>query len=311
MQTAVRSLIRVHHSPIILSRAPPLAKLNSFYSSTLSSGTVLKAQSLGSASSYANRLGIRGQVKSVKMANVQPYLRVGIRNMGGEAPLDIEVFGKAASGTGSPSTVRGDCPFSQRIYLDLEEKNVPYKATYIQEGNNKPDWFMEKNPSGLMPTLRDGETWIQDSDKIAQYLEEKFPDPSLKTPAQYKNIGLGVFPAFTSWLKAKNPEDETKEHLLKELKDLDDHLKAHGPYIGGEKATDSAFALIPKLKHMQVALKYYYGWELPSELSATKKYIELLESRPSFKKTDVPDKMIVEGWGKKFELPGRLQPQAA
>lgn len=68
------------------------------------------------------------------------HLRVGLRNMGAEAPIDVEVFGKGATGTGSPSQVRGDCPFSQRIYLDLEEKNVPYKATYIQEGNDKPDW---------------------------------------------------------------------------------------------------------------------------------------------------------------------------
>jgi hypothetical protein len=60
--------------------------------------------------------------------------------MGGESPIDVEVFGKAAVGTGNPSKVRGDCPFSQRIYLDLEEKSIPYKATYIQEGNDKPDW---------------------------------------------------------------------------------------------------------------------------------------------------------------------------
>jgi glutathione S-transferase len=48
--------------------------------------------------------------------------------------------------------------------------------------------FIEHNPEGLMPVLRDGEKWIQDSDKIAQYLEEKYPDPSLKTPAEYKNV---------------------------------------------------------------------------------------------------------------------------
>lgn len=48
------------------------------------------------------------------------------------------------------------------------------------------DRFMEKNPSGLMPVLRDGDKWIQDSENIAQHLEERFPTPSLKTPDEYK-----------------------------------------------------------------------------------------------------------------------------
>jgi len=35
-------------------------------------------------------------------------------------------------------------------------------------------------------------------------------------------------------------------------------------------------------------------------------YAQLLESRPSFQKTNSPDEMIIEGWQKKFGLPGRL-----
>jgi len=44
---------------------------------------------------------------------------------------------------------------------------------------------MEKNPKGLMPVLRDGDEWIQDSDKIAEHLEKKYPI-SLATPQPYK-----------------------------------------------------------------------------------------------------------------------------
>ena len=31
--------------------------------------------------------------------------------------------------------------------------------------------------------------------------------------------------------------------------------------------------------------------------------VQLLESRPSFQKTNSPDEMIVQGWQKKFSLP--------
>ncbi|KAL3692770.1 hypothetical protein R1sor_006421 [Riccia sorocarpa] len=275
----------------------------------LTSGTL----SCSASRSYSHSKGLVGINRPTMAAEgIKSYLRVGIRDMSGGPDEDIEVFGKAASGTGSPSDKRGDCPFSQRVYLELEEKSVPYKATYIQEGDDKPDWFMKNNPSGLMPVLRDGEKWIQDSDKIAEYLEEKFPDPSLKTPSEFKNVGAQIFQVFTQYLKSKKVDDPSKQQLLDELKALDQHLKEHGPYIGGDKPTDSDFALIPKLKHLRVALAHYMDFHIPSEFSALHKYIELLENRPSFKRTDVPDEMIVEGWKKKFSLPDRIaQPQAA
>jgi len=39
--------------------------------------------------------------------------------------------------------------------------------------------------------------------------------------------GLNVFQAFTSYLKVKNPDDKSKDELLKELAALDEHLHAH------------------------------------------------------------------------------------
>ncbi|KAH7404285.1 hypothetical protein KP509_15G019400 [Ceratopteris richardii] len=222
--------------------------------------------------------------------------------------IDLEVFGKAATGSGSPSKQRGDCPFSQRIYMELEEKGLPYTATYIEEGPNKPDWFMAKNPSGLMPVLRDGEQWIQDSEKIAKYLEEKYPQHPISTPPDVTskwNLS-NIFQSFTKWLKSKNPEDSAKEEYIKEIKDLNDHLEAHGPYIAGKEPTDADFALAPKLRHARVALEHYMAFVIPQEFAALHKYIELMESRPSFRKTDSPDDMIIKGWQMKFDLPDRI-----
>jgi hypothetical protein len=38
---------------------------------------------------------------------------------------------------------------------------------------------------------------------------------------------LNIFQAFTSYLKVKNPDDKSKDELLKELAALDEHLRAH------------------------------------------------------------------------------------
>jgi glutathione S-transferase len=39
-----------------------------------------------------------------------------------------------------------------------------------------------------MPVLRDGEEWIQDSDVITEHLEQKYPEISLKTPEEFKEV---------------------------------------------------------------------------------------------------------------------------
>lgn len=248
-----------------------------------------------------------------------PYLRTAVGRSRTRAyrlstmaqQADIEVFGKAKTGSGSPSDQRGDCPFTQRVFLNLEEKSIPYKATYIEEGDNKPKWFMEKNPSGLMPVIRDGEKWLQDSDKIAEHLESKFPEPSLKTPSEFKSVGEDVFPTFTEWLQAKDPNSPAKETYIKALTALNDHLKSKGPFIAGEKVTESDLALAPKLLHARVALEHYYGFKIPEDLTAVKKYSQDIESRQSFKNSSYPDDMIIQGWQMKFDLPGQMITQRA
>ncbi|KAG0559814.1 hypothetical protein KC19_10G131200 [Ceratodon purpureus] len=256
----------------------------------------------------STRLAFRVPVQGARAGFPETYVARTARTfaMATHGGVDLEAYGKAKSGSGSPSKERGDCPFSQRIYIELEEKKLPYVSTYIEEGDNKPDWFMKKNPSGLMPVLRDGDEWIQDSDKIAEHLEKKYPEVLLATPQELKKVGANIFQAFTNYLKSKNADDPSKEELLKELAALDEHLKTKGPYIAGKNPTDSDYALIPKLHHMRVALAHYMNFKIPADLTALHKYIELLESRPSFQKTNSPDEMIIQGWQKKFSLPDRV-----
>lgn len=47
---------------------------------------------------------------------------------------------------------------------------------------------MEANPAGKVPVIKDGDKWVADSDVITQLLEEKYPEPSLKTPEDKKSV---------------------------------------------------------------------------------------------------------------------------
>ncbi|XP_061998574.1 glutathione S-transferase DHAR2-like [Rosa rugosa] len=206
--------------------------------------------------------------------------------------MALEVAAKAAAGA---PEILGDCPFTQRVLVTLEEKKVPYKLHLINLAD-KPQWFTEVNPEGKVPVVKFDDKWVSDSDVLVGILEEKYPEPVLKTPPEFASVGSKIFGSFVTFLKSKDPSDGSEQALLNELKALDEHLKAHGPYIAGEKITAADLSLAPKLYHLKVALGHFKKWTVPESLTHYHKYTELLFSRESFVKTIAEDKYIIAGW---------------
>ncbi|GMY08645.1 glutathione S-transferase DHAR2-like [Fagus crenata] len=209
--------------------------------------------------------------------------------------MALEVSVKAAAGA---PEVLGDCPFSQRALLTLEEKKIPHKVHLINL-TEKPQWFLEVNPEGKVPVVKIDDKWVSDSDVIVEKLEEKYPEPSLATPPEFASVGSKIFVAFVKFLKSKDPSDGSEQALLDELKALDEHLKAHGPYIAGEKITAVDLSLAPKLYHLDVALGHFKKWSVPESLTHFHKYKELLFSRESFQKTKADKEHVIAGWAPK------------
>lgn len=87
--------------------------------------------------------------------------------------------------------------------------------------------------------------------------------------------GSKIFPSFVKFLKSKDPNDGSEQALLDELKALDEHLKAHGPYINGEKITAIDLSLAPKLYHLEVALGHFKKWTIPESLHHVHKYMKV------------------------------------
>ncbi|XP_052312456.1 glutathione S-transferase DHAR2, partial [Populus trichocarpa] len=158
------------------------------------------------------------------------------------------------------------------------------------------DRFLEVNPEGKVPVVKFDDKWVSDSDVIVGILEEKYPEPSLATPPEFASVGSKIFPSFVKFLKSKDPNDGTEQALLEELKALDDHLKAHGPFIAGEKITAVDLSLAPKLYHLEVALAHFKNWTIPDKLTHVLNYIKLLFSHESFEKTKAAKEHIIAGW---------------
>lgn len=159
---------------------------------------------------------------------------------------------------------------------------------------------MDISPQGKVPVLKIDNKWVSDSDVIVGILEQKYPEPSLKTPPQFASVGSNIFGTFVTFLKSKDSNDGSEKALLNELEALENHLKTHdGPFIAGERVSAVDLSLAPKLYHLEVALGHFKSWSVPGSLSHVHNYMKDLFSLDSFEKTKTEEKYVIAGWAPK------------
>jgi glutathione S-transferase len=211
------------------------------------------------------------------------------------------------------TTLLGDCPFCHRVLMTIYEKHLPVEVTLI-DLNDKPEWFAEMQFSAT-PVIEFDGMWMDDSEKIAAFLEEKFPEPSLlqqgvltEKNGVFASVGSGCFPAFVQLLKAYTVLGH--EMLLEEkqaafavaLLEVDAQLQASGEgggmYLGGDSVCNVDLALFPMLLHAKAVLSKVCGWEFPADLTAVSGYLSAMALRPACSKCYYSDELIVNGWQK-------------
>eukprot|EP00291_Cryptomonas_curvata_P028829 CAMPEP_0172209194 /NCGR_PEP_ID=MMETSP1050-20130122/34962_1 /TAXON_ID=233186 /ORGANISM="Cryptomonas curvata, Strain CCAP979/52" /LENGTH=443 /DNA_ID=CAMNT_0012889009 /DNA_START=58 /DNA_END=1385 /DNA_ORIENTATION=- len=70
------------------------------------------------------------------------------------------------------------CPYCQKVWLLLEEKQIPFRIEKInmRSYGDKPEWFLQKVPRGLLPAIELDGRLITESIVIMQILDETFPE---------------------------------------------------------------------------------------------------------------------------------------
>ena len=141
------------------------------------------------------------------------------------------------------------CPFCARVRIVLAEKGIPYEPVEIDLGD-RPAWLYAKNPSGRVPVVEEGALVLPESRVIMEYLEERFPEPSLM-PADAGErarvrLALERFHDLAApyydllWNRAGASEEPLRDELAR----LDALLSAH-PYVAGESYTLADAAYVP------------------------------------------------------------------
>jgi glutathione S-transferase len=128
--------------------------------------------------------------------------------------------------------------FGRRVQIALKEKSIPCEQVLVDmvaRKHREPD-YLALNPYSRVPTLIDGDLVLYESTAILNYLEARFPEPSL-LPADVKGralvdmhmklcdlqftrqAGTIIFP------KRFLPKDRWDEKLFAQMRvDIDKHL---------------------------------------------------------------------------------------
>jgi glutathione S-transferase len=70
------------------------------------------------------------------------------------------------------------CPYCARARIVLAEKGVEYETVEL-DLDDRPSWIYEKNATGRVPVLEEGDWLLPESAVIMEYLEERYPAPAL------------------------------------------------------------------------------------------------------------------------------------
>ena len=170
------------------------------------------------------------------------------------------------------------CPFVQRAVIVLRHKGVDFDIEYIDIAN-KPQWYLDKVPTGKVPALFVGDDVLFESAIINEYLDETTPPPLLATDpwarAQQRawiNYSDQLLMGQYALMTAQNEDEfkERKEKLIATALPLAEQVK--GPYFSGDAFSLVDAAVAPFL--MRLALVPSVRAELLSRVPASSAFAD-------------------------------------
>jgi len=219
------------------------------------------------------------------------------------------------------------CPYTQRVWIGLEEKAVDYQWIEIDiyrksntdgDSPNRGRWllpmeelkqlypnFVACSPRGQLPALENSGEKVYDSTVLLEYVHEAFIGPPLLPTSPYaraqvrlwsKHVDLHVVPNYERLLAAHDQETRSlaREDLLRGLSEFQSVMApvTEGPFFLGDDFSMADLALAPWWQRMCSVLRAYRKFD-PSAFPRLQAWFEAVEARPSFAQTSVdPEKLI-------------------
>jgi glutathione S-transferase len=187
------------------------------------------------------------------------------------------------------------CPYCQKVWLWLEEKQIPYrieKVTMFCYGQ-KERWYKQKVPSGMLPAVELKGQLITESDDILLALEKEFGPLEFsmrdRQVLPLRQLERVLFRAWCVWLcrpsLSERQDRNAREQFIEVVQEVEAALAATpGPYFLPKFSTaDVVFT--PYVERMNASLFYYKGYSLREENPRLSDWFDGLESRSTYRGT--------------------------
>lgn len=205
-------------------------------------------------------------------------------------------------------------PFAWRVMLTLEVKKLPYESKLLEfsKGDHKTPAYLQLNPRGKVPTLKDGDFVVYESLAIMSYLDRKYPEPPLfgrsaeqagliwRAIAECESylVGAGdkiVRPIFFGkGLDQVDEIEQAAQTMRAELKTLDDRL-ANANWLVGTGITAADIGVFPFVQLLlraaskEAAQSLNLGLlPLAQSYPNIAKWVERIEALPNYQRTYPP-----------------------
>jgi glutathione S-transferase len=171
------------------------------------------------------------------------------------------------------------CPYCARVRIVLAEKGLGYE-TVVVDLDDRPAWIYEKNPLGRVPVLEEEAFVLPESAVINEYLEERYPEPSLwpAEPAE-RAEGRLLVERFDSlsrpYYAVRRGAEDAREGLGEQLAGLD-RILAGRPFLTGRQFGLADAAYLPWILRAESSL----GVDLDAH-PALAEWLERCSERPS------------------------------
>jgi len=192
------------------------------------------------------------------------------------------------------------CPFGNRAWWAAVEKKVDFEYIHVDLGDSKPASFSVINPYDTVPCFYDNGKGVFESNNLAEYFEERYPDQGIKLlPSEpilratvrevVSKFDVGYFYQHLR-LQTLSERDATIKRTLEELEWFAGiYSKQHptGPYFFGNDLSLVDIAVLPFLERFTILLKHYRNFELlPAtnpKLARLRLALETARTRPGWR----------------------------
>ena len=187
------------------------------------------------------------------------------------------------------------CPYCQKIWLWLEEKQIPYrieKVTMFCYGD-KETWYKRIVPSGMLPAIALDGKIITESDEILMALEKAFgvlnkgmTDPDVVSARKLERI---LFRAWCEWLcrpvSSAQQEQRYRQQFREVMSKVEEVLgSTPSPYFLEDFGTADVI-FTPYVERMNASLYYYKGYSMREENPRMSDWFDAMESRSTYRGT--------------------------